>query len=308
MTHTVSVERRERRAVTDVLVASVLFGGCNIAWRYGSGPAIGVVGFRAAIGAVVALVIARRQGADSWVAPLRVRSGRWAVALAVVGLVAAGTMFRSLDGPLAGLAVACIPAVALLVRDRSGKVAVAAALGSSLAAVVGLTVATGGNGVESVSIGAALLVVAFIAIDVATMRVSEVAVMEGVDPIAIVSSTMICGAVLLLPPGLMFGAFRAPSAIWGALGAALAVALLGTIGRVLRTAALPAAGVTATAASSQINALVTAAGGIVLFSDPLSITSLVCTVLAAALGATAVIAAARWRLARRPELADVLDE
>ena len=307
MTHTVSVERRERRAVTDVLVASVLFGGCNIAWRYGSGPAIGVVGFRAAIGAVVALVIARRQGADSWVAPLRVRSGRWAVALAVVGLVAAGTMFRSLDGPLAGLAVACIPAVALLVRDRSGKVAVAAALGSSLAAVVGLTVATGGNGVESVSIGAALLVVAFIAIDVATMRVSEVAVMEGVDPIAIVSSTMICGAVLL-PPGLMFGAFRAPSAIWGALGAALAVALLGTIGRVLRTAALPAAGVTATAASSQINALVTAAGGIVLFSDPLSITSLVCTVLAAALGATAVIAAARWRLARRPELADVLDE
>ncbi len=308
MTDSSIVVRRERRAVNDVLIASVLFGACNIAWRYGSGPAIGIVGFRTAIGAVVALLIARRRGADPWTAPLRVRSGRWSVLLALVGLVAAGTMFRTLDGPLAGLAVACIPAVALLVRDRSGRLAVLAALGSSLAAVIGLTVASGGQGVGSVSIGAALLVASFIAIDVATMRVTEVAVLDGVDPTSIVSASMMCGAIVLLPIGLVFGAARDPAAIWGALGAALAVALFGTFGRVMRTAALPSAGVTATAASSQVNALVTAIGGIVLFGDHMSIVSVVCTAAAAGLGATAVIAAARWRLSRRPDLADVLDD
>jgi hypothetical protein len=35
--------------------------------------------------------------------------------------------------------------------------------------------------------------------------------------------------------------------------------------------------------------------------------SLVCTVLAAALGATAVVAAARWRLSRTPDLGLALD-
>ena len=288
-------------------MASVLFGACNVAWRFGSGPAIGVVGFRALIGAFVAASISRRRGAPSWTSPLRVRSGRWAVALSVVGLVAAGTMFRMLDGPLAGLAVACIPAVALLVRDRSGRLAVLAALGSSLAAVIGLTIASG-DGVGRVTWGAALLVVAFIAIDVSTMRLSEIAVLDGVDPAAIVSSTMLCGAVVLLPAGLIYGVARDPASLWGALGAGLAVAVLGTIGRVLRTEALPSAGVTATAASSQVNALVTAIGGIVVFGDVMSIASIVCTIVAAGLGATAVVVAARWRLQRRPDLAAALDD
>jgi drug/metabolite transporter (DMT)-like permease len=98
-----------------------------------------------------------------------------------------------------------------------------------------------------------------------------------------------------------------PWTIWGALGAALAVALFGTVGRVLRTAALPAAGVTAVAASSQINALFTALGGVLLLNDSVTPVSLVCTVLAAALGATAVVAAARWRLSRTPDLGLALD-
>ena len=147
------VSQREHRAVFDVLLSSVLFAGCNVAWRYGSGPAIAIVGFRLSIGAIIAVLISRRLGAGSWRDPLRVRSGRIAVLFQVIGLLAAATMFRTLDGPLAGLALACTPAVALLVRDRAGRISTAAALGSSFAAIVGLTVAAGDEGVDSVTWG-----------------------------------------------------------------------------------------------------------------------------------------------------------
>lgn len=259
------------------------------------------------MGAVVAVLISRRQGAGSWREPLRVRSGRIAVAVQVVGLVAAGTMFRTLDGPLAGLALACTPAVALLVRDRAGRFSTFAALGSSFAAIIGLTVAAGGDGVDAVTWAGAAIAVAFVAIEVIGLRTSELAVEDGVNPTTLVSSTMISGSIILLPIGLAFGTLRQPWTIWGALGAALAVALFGTIGRVLRTAALPAAGVTAVAASSQINALFTAIGGVLLLGDSVTLVSLVCTLAAAVLGATAVVSAARWRLSRRPDLGLALD-
>lgn len=285
----------------------MLFAGCNIAWRFGSGPAIGIVGFRVLLGAVVAVVVARWQHAGSWRDPFTVRSGRLAVAVQVVGLVAAGTMFRTLDGPLAGLTLACVPAVALLVRDRSGVVSTIAALGSSLAAIVGLTVAAGDDGVASVSFAGALTAVVFVGVEVWSLRTSELAVEDGVNPTALVVSTMVTGSIFLLPFGVFFGTLQQPWTIWGALGAALAVALFGTIGRVLRTAALPAAGVTAVAASAQITALFTALGGVLLVADSVSVLSLVCTLIAAGLGATAVVAAAHWRLSRRPDLGLALD-
>jgi len=75
----------------------------------------------------------------------------------------------------------------------------------------------------------------------------------------------------------------------------------------MRTTALPAAGVTAVAASSQINALFTALGGVLLLGDAVTSISLVCTLVAAGLGAAAVVSAARWRLSRRPELGLALD-
>lgn len=295
------------RATLDVLIASVLFAGCNIAWRYGSGPALGIVGIRVAAGGVIALAIGRRQGAGSWRAPMRVASGRRAVIISVLGLIAAGTMFRSLDGPLAGLAVACVPAVALLVRDRSGRWATTAALGSSLVAVFGLVAAAGGVGRDSVSWLGAIYAVLFVALEVASLRTSELAVEEGLNPTAVVAASMIVGAILLLPFTLVLNVLHDPGALWGAAGAALAVALFGTVGRVLRTAALPAAGVTAVAASSQVAALFTALGGIVLVGDSISGVSLGATLVAAVLGATAVVLATRWRLARRPGLAEPLD-
>ena len=290
----------------DVLIASLLFAGCNIGWRLGSGPAIGVVGLRAAIGAFVAVGITRRRSSGPWLDPLRLRSGRVAVAVQVVGLIVAGTMFRTLDGPLAGLAIACTPAVALLVRDRSGRLATAAALGSSLAAIVGLSIAAG-DGVDAVTWAGASVAVLFVAVEVIGLRTSEVAVEDGVNPATLVSSTMVSGAMILLPLGLVFGTLREPGTLWGALLGALIVAVLGTIARVLRTAALPAAGVTAVAASSQVNALFTAFGGLVIFGDITSGVSLFCTFAAAGLGAVAVVAAARWRLARQPELGLALD-
>ena len=299
--------RSRQRATVDIIVASVLFAGCNIAWRYGSGPAIAIVGMRVALGAVIAGLISRRQGAGSWRAPMRTRVGRRAVVISVMGLVAAGTMFRALDGPLAGLAVACVPAVALLVRDRSGRLATAAALGSSLIAVVGLTAAAGGVGSEKVTWLAAAYAVAFVGLEVASLRTSERAVEDGLDPTAIVMASMMLGSILLVPPAILFGALRDPGSLWMAAGAALAVAFFGTIGRVLRTAALPAAGVPAVAASAQIAALLTAVGGVLLKGDPLSLVSLVCTGFAAVLGATAEIAATRWRLARHPEFSAPLE-
>jgi hypothetical protein len=118
---------------------------------------------------------------------------------------------------------------------------------------------------------------------------------------------MIVGAIVLLPFTLVLNVLNDPGSLWGAVGAASAVALFGTVGRVLRTAALPAAGVTAVAASSQVAALFTAVGGIVLVGDSVSGISLVATLLAAVLGAAAVVLATRWRLARQPELAAALD-
>ena len=302
-----ALERRQKRAVVDVLVAAVLFAGCNVAWRYGAGPAIGIVGMRVALGAVIAGGIGKHQKAGSWRAPLRIRSGRIAVVISVFGLVAAGTMFRSLDGPLAGLAVACVPAVALLVRDRSGPVATAAALGSSLIAVVGLTAAAGGVGAESVSWAAAASAVVFVGLEVASLRTSEIAVEDGLNPTAIVTASMVVGAIFLFPVSIVMGALRDPATLWTAAAAALAVAVFGTVGRVLRTAALPAAGVPAVAASSQVNALFTAIGGVLIVGDHPSVPSLVCTGVAAGLGATAVVSATRWRLRRDPALGEALD-
>lgn len=295
------------RATLDILISAVLFAGCNIAWRYGSGAALGIVGIRVAAGGVIATLIGRRQGAGSWRAPMRVASGRRAVIISVLGLIAAGTMFRSLDGPLAGLAVACVPAVALLVRDRSGRWATTAALGSSLVAVIGLVAAAGGVGRDSISWLSAIYALCFVALEVASLRTSEVAVEEGLNPTAIVASSMIVGAIVLLPFTLVLNVLHDPGSLWGAIGAALAVAVFGTIGRVLRTAALPAAGVTAVAASSQVAALFTAVGGIVLVGDSVSGASLAATLVAAVLGAAAVVLATRWRLARQPELAATLD-
>lgn len=304
---TTTIARRERRAVVDIVVASVLFGGCNIAWRFGDGPAIGIVGFRTLIGAAVAVVISRRMGAGSWRAPLRSRAGREAVLASILGLVAAGTMFRSLDGPLAGLAVACTPAVALLVRDRSGRLATGAALGSSLVAIAGLAFAAGG-GIDAIGWDEAIIAVVFVAVEVWSLRAVEVAVVGGEHPAAIVSASMIGGALVLVPIAFAFGTLWSPSTFASALGAAAVVAVLGTIGRVLRSAALPSAGVAATASSSQINAVVTAVGGVVLLGDVVHLASFASMMAAAALGIVAVVSAAHWRISRDPELAAPLDD
>ena len=294
--------RTERRAVFDVLISALLFAACNIAWRFGDGVALGVIAFRALFGAAVAALLGWRVKGASWRQPLQTKNGIIAVVISVLGLVAAGTMFRTLDGPLAGLALAALPAVALLVRDRSGRLATYCALGSSVAAIVGLLIAIEGES-HSLTWTAAGLAVAFVAIDVAGMRTTEIAMEDGIHPSAFVTCVMVCSTVVLMPLALVTGSFGDSSVIFGSIGAALAVAIFGTVGRLLRAESLPAAGVAATAASTQINALATAIGGIVIFSDEISLASLVATLVAAALGATAVVAAAHWRLSRNPELA-----
>jgi hypothetical protein len=130
-----------RRAVLFVLGAAVLFAVSNVAWRFGGGSTLAVVALRAALGAGVAWAFTVRSARPSWTTAVRSPAGRLAVVVAGADLLAAGTMFRALDGTLAGLALACTPAVATLVRDRAGWQATGAALGSSFAAVVGLALA-----------------------------------------------------------------------------------------------------------------------------------------------------------------------
>jgi len=304
---TAGPKRSERRAVADIVLAAVLFGGCNVAWRYGAGPAIGIVGFRALLGAGIAVIITRRLDAGVWTDAMRTREGRTAVLISAAGLVAAGTMFRTLDGQLAALALACTPAVALLLRERSGTVSVVAALGSSAAAIAGLGFAVTDSGVATLTRGGVIAAIVFIAFEVSSIRTTEIAVERGVHPAAIVSATMIIGSIVLVPVGVVFGAIRSPSTIASALGAAFVVALFGTIGRVLRSAAVPVAGVMATTASAQLTALVTAVGGIVLLGDALHVGSASMAAIAAVFGVVAVVSAARWRLAHRPQLAEAIE-
>jgi hypothetical protein len=138
------------------------------------------------------------------------------------------------------------------------------------------------------------------------MRAGQLAVEDGVDPASLVTATMVVAAVVLAPIALIDSLDDTGSALVSGLLAALVVATLGTVGRVLRVSALPAAGVASVAAASQITALGTAVGGVVVLDDHVSAVSLVCTAVAAALGAGAVVAAANWRLSRDAHLADAL--
>jgi hypothetical protein len=61
------------------------------------------------------------------------------------------------------------------------------------------------------------------------------------------------------------------------------------------------------AASSQVTALGTAAGGVLLWGDSLGWVAAVCAAAAAALGIVAVVSGTRWRLERDLRLADALE-
>lgn len=300
--------RSERRAVVDVIGASILFAVCNVAWRYGGGSTFVIVFGRGALGACLAWTIGRRRGLPAWREVLRSRMGLAAVLVSGVGLVAAGTMFRTLDGPVAGLALACTPAVAMLVRDKVGGLAAAAAIGSSVAAIIGIAhAAVSSDEATHVGLVAIAVAVAFVGLEVLSMRFSQLAVEEGVDATGIVTGTMVVAAVATFPFAVVAEAGAGTSTLLSAAGAALVVAVLGTVGRLFRTAALPAAGVPAVAASSQVTAFGTALGGVVLFSDSFSTVGVLCAVMAAGLGVAAVVAGTRWRLSRDLALAEALD-
>lgn len=302
------LSRSERRAVVDVLGAAVLFAVCNVAWRYGHGSTFVIVFGRGALGAGLAWAIGRRRGLPPWREVLQSRMGIAAIVVSGVGLVAAGTMFRTLDGPVAGLALACTPAVAMLVRDKVGGIAAAAAVGSSIAAVAGIThAALSSDEATHVGLVAIAVAVVFVGLEVLSMRFSQLAVEEGVDASGIVTGTMVVAAVVTFPFAAAAEARAGTSTLLSAVGAALVVAVLGTVGRLFRTAALPAAGVPAVAASSQVTAFGTALGGVVLFSDTFSTVGVVCAVLAAGLGVAAVVAGTRWRLSRDLALAEALE-
>ncbi len=189
-----------------------------------------------------------------------------------------------------------------------GRRAALAAIGSSAAAAVGiLWAAAVDDAATDVGLVAVAVAVGFVAIEVISMRTSQLAVEDGTDPTAIVTASMGVAALAMFPFAVTTEAGVEASTLVASAVAAAVVAVLGTVGRVLRTTALPAAGVPAVAASTQVAALGTAVGGIVLFGDHIGPVSVACAVLAAALGATAVVAGTRYRLTRDRTLAAPLD-
>jgi hypothetical protein len=170
--------------------------------------------------------------------------------------------------------------------------------------VVGIAHAASGSGtVSHVGVGAAALAFGFVALEVVSMRSCQLALEGGTDATAIVTGSMFAAGAATLPFALLAQSGADRSTLTSAVLAAGLVAVLGTLGRVLRTAALPAAGVPAVAASTQVTALGTALGGVVLFSDLLGPFGAACGLLAAGLGVVAVVAGTQWRLARDMTLA-----
>jgi hypothetical protein len=196
--------------------------------------------------------------------------------------------------------------VAMVLRDRVGALAAFAAVGSSVAAAVGILGAASTDDGSDVGWAAVAVAVAFIAVEIVSMRSAQLAVEDGIEPTAVVAGSMVAATVATAPFALVAELTGGTSGLLAAAVAAVVVAGLGTLGRVLRTAALPAAGVPSVAAAAQVTALGTALGGVVLLGDDLGALDAATGVLAAGLGAVAVIAGSRWRLARDASLATPL--
>lgn len=274
------------KAFLALLLAAVLFGVANIAWRYGEGSSFSLAAQRALIGAILfapVTVAAWRDGRAR--AVLASPSGRIAIVCSSATMPASALLFRSLTGPQAALCLAITPAVLVVIALLSGRGsnrAVPWVLVSVVAAA--WAVVAGGLGGRPLvdywpaGLNMMLDIVAILALERAR-RDHQATVLVGMT---MVVATLWCSVVGALTSGL-----SAPPAV--GLIAASVVGVCGTTARALRAFALPWFGAAVTFSAGQVSVLLTAIGGVIIFADPLTWASALLGVIAAV---TAVVAMA----------------
>lgn len=265
-----------------VIGAATLFGICNVAWRFGDGSVAMMAATRSAAGLVLftpLVVQVSRSGAFRRI----VRDPTALAACLLSGLTVwtIGFLLRSIPGPAAAAAIGVLPVFVLLLGHLVGS---RRTTPKALTAMcVATTAALVAAGPIAMSWGIALPVALFMGAEGASLLVAEAARRRH-DSTALVMGGLILGA---LPAPFLITSTSVAST---GLAAALAVALLGTAGRLMRGRAQGSISAAVVGSGTQVTALVTALGGVVLFADDLSATRLVALLV----GATAATAAVLW--------------
>lgn len=263
-----------------VLGAAALFGLCNVAWRFGEGSAATLAATRAAAGLLLfSPVVIRVLWSGALVRALRDATGLAACLLSGATLWAAALMFRSIPGPAAAATIALLPVVTLLVGRLVGtrRTPRRAILAMAVATTAALFAATPVH----LTRGLLVPVLLFLAVEVASLLVAERARQRHE------ASTLVMGGLLLgaVPAPLLWAGMPvAESGLW----AAGAVAVLGTLGRLLKSHTQATVSAAVVGSSTQVTALVTALGGVALFADALTAPRLAALLVGAAAASAAV--------------------
>lgn len=274
-----------------VLAAAVAFAVCNVVWRFGEGDTLPIVMQRSLIGLLlVGPVLWHAFRTDALRA---VGSDKWAM-LAVLAeacsLVATAFMLRGMTGPVVALVLAITPVLLLLPTKLLAGVLSRQALPYVVLTVVLASGAAISGGLGPVSarvlgLGATWLflrMVSIIALEHARARHT--------------SSVLIASGMLVAAIGTaVVNAAAGTVTSWSVNGliVAIVVAVLGTAAKMLQTYSLPHLGSVVTSTTSQVGALLTAIGGVLVFQDPLSPRAAVLSLLAAAAAVRATILASR---------------
>jgi drug/metabolite transporter (DMT)-like permease len=278
--------RVEDKAVASVVAAAVVFGLGNLAFRIGEGDAIAVAAHRCLVGAVLLAPVCFRVRRRSGVSAVLVDRNT-SIAMLITGctMVVSAVVLRTLTGPQAGLAIAIIPLIVLSVRRFfvQHKPAPLVPLSICITAAAAAA-ATGGLG-ELSPFKIALLVL-FLAANAAEVISMERA-RQSTPATVVVVGGLVVGAALALVLSLAMSAnlVLSPAAF---LAAGL-VGLAGTVGRSMRGYAMLYLGSAVTSSTSQIAALITAVGGVVLFHDELEVMGMLLGLLAAFSALVAVL-------------------
>lgn len=246
---------------TLVLLSAVLAGVSNVLWRFGEGAAIMLAATRACAGLVLfspLLVAAVRSGALRRAASDR---GAWpAILLSGATIWTAALLFREVPGPLAAAAIGVSPVVALVVGRVVGSRHIPRR--AKVAIVVCTVAAFVAAGPQTVVASQLLFAALFLSTDVACVLATEHARRRH-DASTITVSSLVVGAI---PAPLLW--LHTPAAMSG-ITVGIAVAVVGTLARLLRAQALGSISAAVVASSTQVTALLTAVGGAVIFADTL---------------------------------------
>lgn len=210
-----------------------------------------------------------------------------AIAASAATILVPPIMFRSLTGPQAALVMAVTPValvvVSKLLFNRSTRALVAVVI--SVVAAVIAAVSGEANTFTSQQLGAAAL---FMFTDVLSMLAAERA-RERHDAGVLVVTGMAFGAVCFV--AITATAHSSLTIATSGLLAATFVGFFGTLARVLRMHTLPKVGAAVAHSNSQVTAVFTAIGGIIIFNDSIGLVTAIFALIAAGASLVAVVKA-----------------